>query len=293
MSGLAKHGEHIAVQRLTNADSDEKVILMWQHGKARTTAKTYETTIRQFRATLAKPLKTITLEELIIYQDSLRCYKITTANKKLAIVKSLFSFAAGIGYLTLNPAKVIKSINPAKAVEQQSLEACERIISESEVKAVLGAAKTQRDRIFLETIYLLGLRVHEAINLHWSNVLPSPAGGYRVKITGKGGRIRFNQVPDKLLNKWKSLQESDYIFQSNRNKQLGRTRAHLIMKSAVSNARLDKRVSIHWLRHAHASHSLKNGASLKAVQQQLGHSSIAITSVYLHDSESSSDYLNL
>lgn len=300
MSGLVSEDGYISTQRLTQAVSDDQLILTFLHSKAFTTIGTYSTALRQFQAVVKKPLIKITLEDLqewvlrmqtVANPKTQKTLSISTINKKIAIVKSLFSFASTIGYLKINAAKLIKSVKSSKFTEKQSLEVTERIVTETEVKAIIGAAKTERDRVFLLTIYLLGLRVHEAINLHWDCVTPSQKGGYRVKIIGKGGSVRYNLIPEKLLNEWKSLGSTGYIFQSNRNKQLGRTRAHLIMKAAVRNAKLDSRVSLHWLRHAHASHSLKNGASLKSVQQQLGHSSIAITSVYLHDSESSSDYL--
>jgi integrase/recombinase XerD len=213
------------------------------------------------------------------------------ANKKLSTVKSLFSFASGIGYIPLNPAKVIKMIQNSNDREKQSLEASERIVSRDDVVKLINGGKSRRDRVLLKTAYLLGLRVHEAINLHWDDVSPSPNSGYRVKIIGKNGKVRYNRINDCLYQELQSLDTEGYIFQSNRGKQLSRTMAHYIIKDAATNAGLSDKISFHWLRHCHASHSLNNGASLKSVQQQLGHSSIAITSIYLHDDECSSDFL--
>ena len=55
----------------------------------------------------------------------------------------------------------------------------------------------------------------------------------------------------------------------------------------------DRPVSPHWFRHSHASHALARGANPKAVQAQLGHSSLAVTSTYAHASESSADSLSI
>lgn len=278
--------------KLTTATQDDQAIAMWLADKSPATAATYASTYRQFSQLLPKPLHRVTLEDLYFWRYYVKeTYKVTTANKKLSTVKSLFSFASGIGYITLNPAKVVKMIQNSKDRDKMSLEASERIISHDHVVKLIEGGKSPRDRVLLKTTYLLGLRVHEAINLHWDDVSPSPVKGYRVKIIGKNGKVRYNRINDCLYQELQSLDTEGYIFQSNRGKQLSRTMAHYIIKDAVTNAGLSAQISFHWLRHCHASHSLYNGASLKAVQKQLGHSSIAITSIYLHDDECSSDFL--
>lgn len=280
--------------RLTQATQDEQVIALWLADKSPSTAAVYYASYRQFGQLIPKPLGSITLEDLMYWRYYVKqTYKVTTANKKLSMVKSLFSFASGIGYLRFNPAKVVKMIKNSNEREKMSLEASERIVSQADVLRLIGGGKSRRDRVLLKTAYLLGLRIHEAINLHWDDVSPAPSGGYRVKIVGKNGKVRYNRINVSLYQELKSLDTEGYIFQSNRGKQLSRTMAHYIIKDAARNAGLGDKISFHWLRHCHASHSLNNGASLKSVQQQLGHSSIAITSIYLHDEESSTDFLSV
>jgi len=280
--------------KLTNATHDDQVIAMWLADKSPSTAQVYSSSYRQFQELIPKPLNQVTLEDLYFWRYHVKeLYKVTTANKKLSTVKSLFSFASGIGYISLNPAKVLKMISNSHDREKQSLEPTERIINQEDVIKLINGAKSERDRLLLKTSYLLGLRVHEAINLHWDDVTPHSGGCYRVKIVGKNAKIRYNRINQALYEELKGLETEGYIFQSNRKKQLSRTMAHLIIKDAATNAGLSDKISFHWLRHCHASHSLNNGASLKTVQQQLGHSSIAITSIYLHDDECSSDFLTV
>lgn len=280
------------IAKITNVAQDDQAIAMWLADKSLTTANTYSSTLRQFQELIPKSLNRVTLEDLYFWRYHLKeSYKVTTANKKLSTIKSLFSFASGIGYIPLNPAKVVKMIQNSNDREKQSMEATERIVSRDEVVRLIGGGKSKRDRVLLKTSYLLGLRVHEAINLHWDDVSPSPNGGHRVKIVGKNGKVRYNRIGDRLYGELCDLNTDGYIFQSNRGKQLSRTMAHYVIKNAATAAGLSDKISFHWLRHCHASHSLSNGASLKAVQQQLGHSSIAITSIYLHDDECSSDFL--
>ncbi|MDX1372278.1 MAG: tyrosine-type recombinase/integrase [Nitrososphaeraceae archaeon] len=279
---------------MTKATHDDQVISMWLSDKAESTIKTYSSIVKQFKSFIPQPLSQITLEELMQWREKLSFqYKITTANKKLSTIKSLFNFAIQIGYIKFNPAKVIKSLKESKDKAVNSLDATERIISNDEVRSLISAAKSHRDRLLLKTTYLLGLRVHEAINLHWQDFSIAPNGDYRVKIIGKNSKVRFNNISRDLYNELKSLDTEGYIFQSNRGKKLSRTMAHYIIKDAGKLAGLKEEVSFHWLRHCHASHSLANGASLKSVQHQLGHSSIAVTSIYLHDNNSSTNYLNI
>lgn len=74
---------------------------------------------------------------------------------------------------------------------------------------------------------------------------------------------------------------------------LDRTQVYRIVKAAASRAGIEGNVSPHWLRHAHASHSLDRGAPLHLVQATLGHSSVATTERYLHarPNDSSAMYL--
>lgn len=268
---------------------------MWLNGKAPLTRQSYRSTWAQFSQFIPKPLHQVTLEDLQFYQYWVGTkYKYTTVQTKLAGVRSLFKFAFKIGYLPFNPAHALDKARPDKEdIEKQSLDVIERIISPEDVIKLINGGSCERDRVFLKTIYLLGLRAHEATNLHWRNVTPSKDGGFKVKITGKNSKIRYNKIPPGLYEELKGLGTEGYIFQSNRKKRLGRTQAHRIIKKAAKRAQLGEEISLHWLRHAHASHTLDNGAPLKAVQQQLGHSSIAVTSIYLHSSEASSDYLSI
>jgi integrase/recombinase XerD len=194
----------------------------------------------------------------------------------------------------MNPASVIKAISERyDDKSKQSKLATEKIISNEAIRTMIQNASCKRDSLMVKMGYFLGLRMSELINLHHDDFSPTPDGNYQVKIVGKAGKVRFNHVPDSLYAELCQLNQKGFIFRSNRNKRLCRTMAHYIIKKCAQNAGLSEEISPHYLRHCHASHSLNNGASLKAVQQQLGHSSIAITSLYLHDSEASSNYIQL
>ncbi|MBD2033913.1 tyrosine-type recombinase/integrase [Leptolyngbya sp. FACHB-321] len=83
------------------------------------------------------------------------------------------------------------------------------------------------------------------------------------------------------------------VFQSRKGGHINRHQLWRIVSAAAKQAGIEGKVSPHWLRHAHASHSLDRGAPIHLVQQTLGHESVAATSRYLHarPNDSSSLYL--
>ena len=85
------------------------------------------------------------------------------------------------------------------------------------------------------------------------------------------------------------------MFRSRKSGPLDPSQVHRIVKAAAERAGLSAEVSAHWLRHAHASHSLDRGAPIHLVQQTLGHASVATTGRYLHarPTDSSARYLGV
>ena len=143
----------------------------------------------------------------------------------------------------------------------------------------------------LETMYGCGLRVSELIDLKISDLFFDE--GF-VKIVGKGNKERF--VPIHLsaqnyivlyMNEIRSHLPikkgyEDTLFLNRRGKSLSRQMIFMIIKDLAIKIDLNKKISPHTLRHSFATHLLKNGADLRAIQQMLGHESITTTEVYVH-----------
>ena len=85
------------------------------------------------------------------------------------------------------------------------------------------------------------------------------------------------------------------MFVSRTGGHLDPSAVHRIVKAAAKRAGISAEASAHWLRHAHASHSLERGAPIHLVQATLGHASVATTGRYLHarPSDSSARYLGV
>ena len=283
---------NLPTSQLTYADSDDQLISLWISQKATTTQQTYSMVVQQLFSFTGKPLKEIKLDDLTLWLESfrLRQVAIPTLNNKLAAIKSLFSFGVKTGYLQSNPAALIKTLKPKDALN-------ERMLQEDEVIRLLNSASSQRDSILLKLLYSLGLRVSELIGLNWTDFKETNAG-ITVTVFGKGSKTRSLLLPQPL---WAELQQlprnekTKAVFLSRFGNRLDRHAVHRLVKKAAEKAGINPHTSAHWLRHAHASHSLKHGAGIDLLMKSLGHSSLAVTSRYLHcqPSECTSQFIRL
>lgn len=279
--------------KLTNATSDREIVRFWISQKALTTQKTYITASRQFLEFAGKGLKEVKVEDILLWLESfqLRGASPNTVNNKLGTIKSLFSFGVKTGYLRANPASMIKTPKGKDTLN-------ERILIEEDVKKLIAAAKNERDRLILVLLYILGLRVSELVALNWSDFRPISEESVAVTILGKGSKTRTLLINHQLWKQLKQLPQSDKcqaVFISRLKNRLDRHAIHRMIKDAALRAGINLNTSAHWLRHSHSTHSLKHGAAVELLMKSLGHSSLAVTSRYLHvqPSECTSKFINL
>ena len=151
---------------------------------------------------------------------------------------------------------------------------------------LLRAASAPRDRCMPALTYAGGLRVSEVIHLRWKHITPRDDGMAQISVRGKGDKTRqilvMPEVVAELAAVRGSALDEDRVITSERGQSLSRQAAHNILKAIVKAAGVSDAVSMHWLRHAHASHALDRGAPLVLVKENLGHEDISTTSIYLH-----------
>lgn len=167
-----------------------------------------------------------------------------------------------------------------KALGQDQLEA---LLSAPDIATAVGL----RDRALLELIYGAGLRISEAVEL---SIQDLDLDNGAVRVTGKRGKTRWVPLPGQTANWLVRYLESarpllvrrasSRVFLSARGLHLRRTTAGLNLQGYARKAGIEKGVSPHALRHTYAVHLLKGGADLRAVQELLGHESIATTQIY-------------
>ena len=151
---------------------------------------------------------------------------------------------------------------------------------------MIRAAPSKRDRILIEVAYAGGLRVSEIVSLTWADVLPRENDLVQLSILGKGEKPRQVLLPEIVSRSLLTLRgdagTNDPVFASRKGGRLTARAVHGMVKRTAARAGVNAAISPHWLRHAHGSHAIDEGAALHEVQATLGHANIATTSGYLH-----------
>ena len=154
----------------------------------------------------------------------------------------------------------------------------------------MGKAEGQRNRAILETLYGSGLRVSELLDLTLDRVFLDEQ--YLI-VEGKGSKQRgvpLSPVAVEQIELWLTDREllpikpkaGRLLFLNRRGNGLTRQMIFHIIRTCAALAGIEKRVSPHTLRHSFATHLLEGGANLRAIQEMLGHESLATTEFYLH-----------
>ncbi|HEY9653755.1 MAG TPA: tyrosine-type recombinase/integrase [Coleofasciculaceae cyanobacterium] len=281
MNASLSNSANSALQRPLN---DEKLLAMWVHGLSPHTRRYYLRDAMLFLECTSTSLADVTLADVQQFATELANSRLAQSSqaKMLSSVKSLLSFAYKLGVTPVNVGAVLKSPSPKNAL-------AERILPEVEVQQLLDSATNERDRLILRLLYGAALRVSELAGLKWRDVKPRGETG-QVTVYGKGGKTRAVLL---TLSLWQDLMKlkddaswNDPVFKSRKGGHLTTTQVRRIVKAAAIRSPIEpdvaRQVSPHWLRHAHASHSLDKGAPLHLVQATLGHTSISATSIYLH-----------
>ncbi len=237
------------------------------------------------------PVSPITIDRETVQHFVYEIAKTVNPRSQARIISGLKSF---FNYLNFEE---YRSDNPMDLLESPKIgRKLPDTLSEKEIDKIIGAIdlskpEGERNRAMLETLYGCGLRVSELINLRLSDLFFKEDF---IKVTGKGDKQRFVPISDlnkkyitiysKEVRVHQNIQKGfeDILFLNRRGKQLTRAMVFTIIKQLATKIELGKRISPHTFRHSFATHLLKNGADLRAIQQMLGHESITTTEVYVH-----------
>jgi site-specific recombinase XerD len=285
----------LTVIRATRAKTDDQVLDSWLDSLTSDhTRRNFEVTARRFLAGLPMGLRAATVEDVRDALEAIRAgVSEATGCQYVLRVKSFLSYAQRVGYTPFNAGAVIKVRSDAS---HRGANLAKRIITEVQVSLLIRAAPSKRDRVLLEVIYAGGLRISEAVNLTWSDVIQRD-DRVQLSIAGKGGKVRQVLLPEIVSRSLLSLRGdagvNDPVFASRKGGALAERTVNDMVKRSATKAGIDVPVSPHWLRHAHGSHAIDRGATLPEVQNTLGHDNIATTSGYLHARPDSSSGLKL
>jgi len=213
----------------------------------------------------------------------------TTVARKLVSIRLFYRFLASEQHLAANPADDIDL--PKQRHKLPS------VLTQDEVAKLIEAAGAAPDRFWalrsramLEVMYGSGLRVSELLSLVAGSV--ALADGF-LRVMGKRSKERvvpLGQPAVKAVRDYLSAARPHYagkrtspnLFLNHRGGGMSRMGFLKILRACVALAGIKRRVTPHTLRHSFATHLLEGGADLRAVQEMLGHSSIATTQIYTH-----------
>jgi integrase/recombinase XerD len=236
-------------------------------------------------------IERITLRGLRDYLASLRKQGLQPRSvaRKLSALKQFYKFMLREGKIENDPSELITlSVKQKLLPKSLTVDEMFRFIDSAEGNTELEV----RDRALLELWYATGARVSEMAHLpidgiDWKDLV--------VKVTGKGNKQRiipFSQAAlDWLVryrdirHEWQrrfNLKETEIFFINRSGRGFTRQGIWKIVKKYAERAGIDKRVWPHMIRHSFATHVLQGGADLRAVQELLGHRSIATTEIYTH-----------
>lgn len=203
----------------------------------------------------------------------------------VAALRSFFHFLCSERLIDSDPTMLIESPKVGRMLPD--------VLTVEEIDAMVAAIppekeESPRNRAIVEMLYGSGLRVSELCDMRISRL--APAEGL-VIVEGKGAKQRIVPVSPTALQCVEEYlplrpqarpEADDIMFLNRRGGRLSRVMVFLIIKQLAEYAGIRKRVSPHTLRHSFATHLLEGGANLRAIQQMLGHESIATTEIYVH-----------
>ncbi|MBQ9138762.1 MAG: tyrosine recombinase XerD [Alistipes sp.] len=210
--------------------------------------------------------------------------------RALSSVKSFYNYLLMMDKIESSPAEFITAPKSRRTLPD--------VLTVGEVERIIGmidtsTVKGRRDCAMLELLYSCGLRASELISLKLTDLFFGE--GY-IRVMGKGSKQRLVPIGRRAQEyvmmylddrreqiKGKGVTNGEQtLFLSNRRTKLTRVMLFTIIRKAAEAAGITKSVSPHTFRHSFATHLLAGGASIREVQDMLGHESITTTEIYTH-----------
>ena len=212
-----------------------------------------------------------------------------TINRKVSSLNTYYKFLIKTEDLDVNPLKQHKALKVGKKVQLP--------FSEQELKDVLENSieindfESARNQLIIELFYATGIRRIELINIKLSDIAH---GNNQIKVLGKRNKERYIPLIESIndsLNRYLEyrkkliiIEDNDVLFLTNKGLKIYEKLVYRIINKYFSEASSKAKCSPHVLRHSFATHLLNQGADLNAVKELLGHTSLAATQVYTHNS---------
>ena len=210
-------------------------------------------------------------------------------NRKVSPLNTYYKFLLKTETIQVNPLVKHKALKTSKKIQIP--------FSEAEVSNVLDDFNFENDfegirnKLIIELFYSTGIRRIELVELKLTSF---NLHNKTLKVLGKRNKERIIPLLESVIstlqlylkerNQLQHIADNDYLFLTQKGVKIYETLVYRIINDYFSNASTKVKKSPHILRHSFATHLLNQGADLNAVKELLGHSSLAATQVYTHNS---------
>ena len=247
--------------------------------KSQRTIDTYTDYVNKMSAFINKPDEEIKTVDLMNWQASISHLSSATVHLQVSAIKSYFKFLKKIG---------VRDDNPALELETPSVKSKEKpYMNCADIRAMVNASRTARDRAIILTFCTTGLRVSELSNITLKDYEQAKITR-EIAIVGKGAKHRtifLNEETVSAINDYLATRNDDcpYLFTTFRRTQLDECALSQTMKITAKRAGLPywSQMNNHSLRAAAATSYAEAGVPIEDIRDMLGHGSISVTSVYL------------
>ncbi len=212
-----------------------------------------------------------------------------TVNRKISSLNTYYKFLLKVGDITKNPLAKHKALKTNKKVQIP--------FSQTEIETVLEALNSHddyesvRNKFIIELFYTTGIRRIELTELKLNSI---SMANKTIKVLGKRNKERIIPLLPSIIETTKhylikrealdSIVDNEYLFLTKKGIKIYETLVYRVINDYFREASAKVKRSPHILRHSFATHLLNKGADLNAVKELLGHSSLAATQVYTHNS---------
>lgn len=275
---LRRYRTHIAVEKRLSANTVESYMRDTERFAA-------------FCSSLERPVNAAAVEPAHVEQYMARLFdrglEPRSQARILSSLRGLFNYLLLTDAIENSPMEFIDSPRIGLHLpDVLSVEEIDALIDTFDASTMLGC----RNRAIIETLYGCGLRVSELVELRIGDL---DFDNMLVRVIGKGDKQRIVPMGDMLRSRLEEYMEYrrtieprrdsiETLYLNRRGGKLTRVMIFTMIRRAAAAAGIDKTVSPHSLRHSFATHLLIGGASIRQVQELLGHSDISTTEIYTH-----------
>jgi len=223
-----------------------------------------------------KPISEITNQDIILFNNHYILANKLSSSFQNQVVNAIKLFFRTIENKKLDP-ELIHRPKRAKLLPN--------VLSKEEIKLILQALSNLKHRAMLSLIYSCGLRRSELLNMRLKDI---DSNRHLLIIRqSKGRKDRIAPLSEKTLqllrDYFAAYKPKEWLFEGQSGKgQYDESSLVSVLRQALERSKINKPVTLHWLRHSYATHLLESGTDLRYIQEILGHSRSSTTEIYTH-----------